>query len=182
MSVWLTPERFAQACNALPLVSIDLYVTRASAHGQELLLGHRNKHPAQGWWFTPGGRIRKNEPLRAAMRRIAAEEIGMENFGPELAQFIGVWDHFYKDSAFDAHVSTHYVNLAYQLSIGDDELTGLNLPVGCEAQHAQWQWMPLDLAAVKDSVHENVRVVVKAMMSELEKSGFRAQQNLAVKS
>ncbi|WP_286745065.1 NUDIX domain-containing protein, partial [Aquabacterium sp. UBA2148] len=59
----LPAAQFAQACEALPLVSIDLVLTDES---NRLLLGLRRNAPARGWWFTPGGRIRKNEPLAAA--------------------------------------------------------------------------------------------------------------------
>lgn len=166
MSVWLSPEQFAAACGALPLVSVDLYLTRETTNGRELLLGRRNNHPAQGWWFTPGGRIRKNEPLLQAMRRIADDEVGAAELSLEHVQFVGVWDHFYNDSAFDAHVSTHYVNLAYWLPMSADAVSGLRLPVGIEAQHAAWKWIPLDLAAEDESVHENVRVVVRSIISD----------------
>ena len=163
MSVWLSPEQFAAACGALPLVSVDLYLTRETVNCRELLLGRRNNHPAKGWWFTPGGRIRKNEPSLQAMRRIADDEVGLTELSLERLQFIGVWDHFYKNSAFDAHVSTHYVNLAYLLPMGADEVSCLTLPAGSDAQHAAWQWMPLGLAAEDESVHENVRVVVRSI-------------------
>jgi colanic acid biosynthesis protein WcaH len=165
MSVWLSPEQFAAACGALPLVSVDLYLIRETTNGRELLLGRRNNHPAQGWWFTPGGRIRKNEPLLQAMRRIADDEVGATEWSLEHVQFVGVWDHFYNDSAFDAHVSTHYVNLAYWLPMSADAVSGLRLPAGIEAQHAGWQWMPLGLAAEDESVHENVRAVVRSIIS-----------------
>jgi 8-oxo-dGTP pyrophosphatase MutT (NUDIX family) len=70
---WLSAQTFTDACAALPLVSIDLMVTRPGAHGEELLLGLRNNRPAQHWWFTPGGRIRNNEALQAAMGRRASQ-------------------------------------------------------------------------------------------------------------
>jgi len=99
------------------------------------------------------------------MRRIADEELGIPDLLLRHPQFIGVWDHFYKDSAFDANVSTHYVNLAYLWPIGADQISGLGLSVGSDAQHAAWQWMPLGLAALDESVHENVRAVVRSITS-----------------
>ena len=41
------------------------------------LTGLRSNPPAQGAWFVPGGRIRKNEPLALALDRIAREELGL---------------------------------------------------------------------------------------------------------
>ncbi|WP_370701703.1 NUDIX domain-containing protein [Thauera phenylacetica] len=51
---------------------------RSGPAGPELLLGLRNNSPAKGWWFTPGGRIRKNEPLYDAQCRVAKDEIGLK--------------------------------------------------------------------------------------------------------
>jgi len=71
---WLSEAVFSTACAALPLVSIDLIVIRQGDQGRELQLGLRNNRPVQGWWFTPGGRIRKNEPLASALQRDLAPE------------------------------------------------------------------------------------------------------------
>src|SRR3990167_7910645 len=66
--------QFQQAVAALPLVSVDWVLTNPAG---ELLVGQRLNAPARGTWFTPGGRIRKGEPLAAALRRVAAEEPGL---------------------------------------------------------------------------------------------------------
>ena len=102
---WLSEEIFSIACTAVPLVSIDLMVTRPSDQGQELLLGLRNNRPAHDWWFTPGGRVRKNESLPTALRRLAHDEIGLNLDWLSRAHLLGAWDHFYLDSAFDANLS-----------------------------------------------------------------------------
>jgi len=65
---WLADSEFANAVNALPLVSVDLVVVNPTG---QILLGLRRNAPARHWWFTPGGRVRKNEPLSACLRRVA---------------------------------------------------------------------------------------------------------------
>lgn len=151
----LPMAEFSAACAALPLVSIDLVVTNPAG---QLLLGLRNNAPARGWWFTPGGRIRKNEPLADARLRVALDELGLPAAALERAVPMGAWDHFYPDSAFDARVSTHYVNLPLWLALTRDEEQGLELPQGPGEQHAKWQWLALDQAASDASVHAYVRV------------------------
>ena len=51
------------------------------------------------WWFTPGGRISKNEALVQALQRVAREELGLApDFCGQLlgkARLMGAWDHFY---------------------------------------------------------------------------------------
>ncbi len=168
MTALLPAAQFAQACEVLPLVSIDLVLTDDDGR---LLLGLRNNAPARGWWFTPGGRIRKNEPLAEARRRIAAEELGLPEAALRRATLMGAWDHFYSDSAFDASISTHYVNLALWLHLTADELATLTLPAGDLEQHASWQWMPLAQAAVDEGVHPHVRVYAGWVLGEQRLAG-----------
>jgi colanic acid biosynthesis protein WcaH len=157
---WLSEGNFSSACAALPLVSIDFMITRPGQQGRELLLGLRNNRPAQGWWFTPGGRIRKNEPLSTALRRVAREEIGLNLEWLSRAQLLGAWDHFYPDSAFDTGVSTHYVNLPHALHLTENEAQAVQPPLGQEVQHQTWMWMPVAQASTDERVHEYVRVVL----------------------
>jgi colanic acid biosynthesis protein WcaH len=159
-SQWLSEEIFSIAYAALPLVSIDLMVTRPSHQGLELLLGLRNNLPAQGWWFTPGGRIRKNESLTTALRRLAHDEIGLNHDWLSRAQLLGAWDHFYPDSAFDADVSTHYVNLPHALHLTEDEAKAFQPLSGQGLQHKTWMWMSVAQANIDERVHEYVRLVL----------------------
>lgn len=153
--VFLSEADFRHAVGSLPLISIDICVTDPS---HRLLIGLRTNPPARNWWFTPGGRIRKNESQENAIGRIACGELG---FSPEaLTQLrgrmhlMGAWDHFYPDSAFSADISTHYVNMPYWLPLSWAELELLILPLAsADAQHAQWQWMPVEEAAASDEVH-----------------------------
>jgi len=177
---WLSPDAFTSACAALPLVSVDVYLTRQQGGGTALLLGRRANRPAQGWWFTPGGRIRKQEPLPQALARVLTEELALPAAGGAHARLLGAWDHFYPDSAFATGVPTHYVNLAYQLHWEDvaampSAATGGGAPpaeawpVGRGAQHLEWRWWPLPEAAASGAtadaalapgVHPHVKAVL----------------------
>lgn len=129
----LIPEsEFTCAIAALPLVSIGLCVV---CNGL-LLLGKRNNRPAKGFLFTPGGRIRKNEALNVAFSRISGEELGLENYSLSQNMLMGVWDHFYNDSAFSDDVSTHYINLPYLCEIQPKMMKKLLLPKGRDQQHS----------------------------------------------
>jgi len=149
--------QFQQAVAALPLVSVDWVLTNPAG---ELLVGQRLNAPALGTWFTPGGRIRKGEPLAVALRRVAAEELGLaEARAGALAQRgepMGAWDHFYPDAAFSPTMPTHYVNLPYAARLSEAEVSALSLPVG--EQHGHWQWLPLTQAA--QQVHAHVQPYV----------------------
>lgn len=156
-SSFLPQAEFEAALALLPLVSVDWVLTNPAG---DLLVGQRLNAPARGTWFTPGGRIRKGEPLAAALRRVAAEELGLaDERAGALAQRgepMGAWDHFYPDAAFSPTVPTHYVNLPYAARLSQAEVNALGLPVG--EQHGHWQWLPLAQAA--DTVHEHVKPYV----------------------
>lgn len=140
----LPDDLFATVVANTPLISIDLIVEDANGG---ILLGLRTNPPAKGCWFVPGGRVRKNEPLDAAFSRIARDELGLH---AQRAVFpmAGLYEHFY-DVNFAGAVgaSTHYVVLAYRLSIGPDSL---QLP---PEQHSRYQWMQPDQIILHPDVH-----------------------------
>ena len=153
----LPQAQFQEAVAALPLVSVDWVLTNPAG---ELLTGLRLNAPARGTWFTPGGRVRKGEPLASALQRVAADELGLSLEGAaELAlrgEPMGAWDHFYPDSAFSPKVPTHYVNLPFFAGLSAAEVIALRLPIG--QQHGHWQWLPLHQAAAV--VQDNVKPYV----------------------
>lgn len=88
-------SEFTTAVDALPLVSMHLCIFCDS-----LLLGKRNNRPAKEFFFSPGGRIRKNERWDSAFNGIAKDEVGLVGGSLHEKTLTGVWDHFYTDSAF----------------------------------------------------------------------------------
>ena len=148
---WLTPQQYSQAVDALPLVSVDLVVVNPLG---QVLLGLRRNAPAQNWWFTPGASVRKSEPFSHALERVAKWELGLQAEDIRGARLMGVWDHFYEDSAFSAEVSTHYVNLPHVLKLSGS----LDLNALPSEQHSDWRWEDAHEAAVAEDVHHYVRV------------------------
>ena len=104
---------FRSVVNNAPLVSIDLCII---CDGQ-ILLGHRNNEPLKGAWFTPGGRILKNEAYFDCLRRVARSELGLTDEDAKQARLMGIWDHFYNNSAFSETITTYYVNLPHYICI-----------------------------------------------------------------
>ena len=143
----LNAETFLTVVSSTPLVAVDLVLVRGS---QEVLLGLRNNRPAQGFWFVPGGRILKNEPLQAALARVAEKELGLQLTAlPHVPRLMGTFEHFYPDCfAGDVGVSTHYVVMGYLLQLPAD----FALPQA-DAQHAELRWWRLTQALDSPVVH-----------------------------
>lgn len=154
----LSKEAFLAVVDAAPLVAMDLVVVRG---GTEILLGLRNNRPAQGFWFVPGGRIHKNEPMRAALARVAQQELGLQlaDLSPA-PRHLGAFEHFYTDCfAGEVGVSTHYVVMGNLVQ----------LPAGTElaatdAQHNDLRWWPLAQALASSQVHRLTKDYVDAVL------------------
>lgn len=149
----LPADTFRTVVASTPLVAIDLLVRDREGR---YLVGERRNPPARGSWFVPGGRIRKNERLAEALRRLCEEELGS---GTRLAEpvFRGAYEHFYDvNFAGEQGASTHYVVLAWEMAL---EHATAELP---QAQHGAYRWLtPAALLADPD-VHAYTRAYFAA--------------------
>ena len=140
----LNTEAFKTVINSTPLISIDLLVKKDN----KILLGKRINKPAQGYLFSIGGRVYKNESIQQATARIAKTELNIEL--KLIPKFIGVFEHFYDDGIYK-DISTHYINLAYEVDINNEIL---NLP---NDQHNEYQWLSINELLSSKQVHKYVK-------------------------
>lgn len=132
--MWLPDETFKSVIQHTPLISIDLIVRNEKG---EVLLGKRVNAPAKGYWFVPGGRVRKNETLDDTFVRLVREELGIESgINRADAKFLGVFEHFYNNNIFDDNICTHYIVLGYEINTNHNQL--LYLPI---MQHKEYIYM-----------------------------------------
>jgi len=139
----LDDQIFKTVVDSAPLVSIDILLKK----GNKILLGKRVNKPAQGYFFSIGGRINKNETIDKAMVRIALNELNIDL--KSTPGFIGVFEHFYDDSIYKG-ISTYYVNLAYEYEV--EEVP--DLPA---EQHSEYKWFTIDKLLESKQVHEYVK-------------------------
>lgn len=155
--MWLSDQTFRAVVTSTPLVSIDLVLQNIRG---EILLGLRKNRPAQGFWFVPGGRIRKNESLDDAFKRLTQEELG-QSFERYQSRLLGVYEHFYRDSLFGEAVvnpDTHYVTLAYQLVLP----ANVSLSPSVD-QHTHYRWWNTAEMSGSADVHDNTRAYLEAL-------------------
>jgi colanic acid biosynthesis protein WcaH len=72
--------------------------------------------------------------------RIAEAELGLSGIAVEGFSLMGIWDHFYNNSALDQNTSTHYVNLPHYVEFKPRPQITL------DDQHDEFKWF--DLAVV----------------------------------
>jgi colanic acid biosynthesis protein WcaH len=144
----LTDEQLSYVVRYAPLVSIDLIIR--DPEGRVLVALRRNE-PAKNHYFVPGGRIRKNETIDSAFRRILQAETSLK-FGFEQARLLGVFQHIYPTNRFKhKDYGTHYVVLAYEILLSEKPLITL------DAQHESWKWMNERELRASSEVHQFVR-------------------------
>lgn len=105
MAPYLPEDFYRQILEALPIVCVDLLLKREGKY----LLVRRTREPLKGEWWTPGGRILKDESALEAVRRKAWDEVGMVMPRP---RFVG----FYEDGSATSHfgVACHCVSLMFE--------------------------------------------------------------------
>ncbi|WMN87519.1 GDP-mannose mannosyl hydrolase [Vibrio parahaemolyticus] len=147
MTQRLDEKTFKMVVASTPLVSIDFIIRNSKG---QILLGQRTNRPAQGFWFVPGGRICKDETFEQAFQRLTKAELG-EGYSLKQAQFLGSYQHFYKDNFSEDDFSTHYVVLGYELEL-DIELSSLP-----DEQHNHYQWWEVESLFASEQVHINTK-------------------------
>ncbi len=147
-SPFLSAADFSTVIRSTPLVSIDLILARPDG---SVLVGRRQNEPAKDVWFVPGGRIRKDERLDDAFRRLIRAETGLEGERAD-ARLLGVYEHLYETNALnEAGFGTHYVVLGYRVEVPAD------VAISGDDQHAAFAWrQPADLLA-DSNVHANTK-------------------------
>lgn len=141
----LSNDDFRRVVDSTPLISVDLVVEDPDG---KILLGKRVNRPACGFWFVPGGRILKNESIGSAFRRLVLAELGLSmDIGQ--ASYLGLYEHFYDDSAMSDKISTHYVVNAFLIKL---KHSMNELP---HEQHSEYRWFSQNELLADESVHDH---------------------------
>ena len=148
----LSPEAFLAVVRDAPLVAIDLRVDDGEGN---LLVGLRRNQPARGWWFVPGGRVRKGEPLAVALRRISEGELAL-GLGLEDCRLDGVYEHHYTTNFAEAEaITTHYVVLAYRVRLAPPPA------LRADGQHQELRWLSPEQLRSDPAVHPYTRAYAR---------------------
>lgn len=126
------------------LVSIDICLVQ----DRKMFLGKRNNEPLRGQWFTPGGRILNNECWQDCLRRVAQSELGLCVTDTSESTLMGIWDHFYPNSAVEDDISTHYVNLPHYCFLKEQS------NILADEQHDNLSWFDLEEIKDNENFHE----------------------------
>ena len=153
----LDAQTFKTVIENAPLVSIDLCLVWDG----QVLLGKRTNEPLKDEWFTPGGRTHKNETWQDALLRIAEVELGLSDIAVEDFALMGIWDHFYSNSALDQNTSTHYVNLPHYAAFKSRPQITL------DDQHDEFKWFDLAVVSNDKKFHPYMRNYASWLLNKI---------------
>ena len=135
----------------MPICTVDVVLfDRDSTH---VLLFLRKNQPAQGEWYTPGGRLLKNESLTDCALRQMQLEAGLSLDSHRL--FFGtVVNEIFDDSESNQDNTYHTVAICWGcLLAGDEHIT-------LDAQHDRCEWKAVD----DHTLHPFVRRRIAALL------------------
>jgi colanic acid biosynthesis protein WcaH len=141
----LDSKQFIELIKNAPLVAIDFIVLDKE---NNVLLGKRINEPAKDFWFVPGGRVRKDEFIGNASKRISKDEFGVE-LEYESIDVLPIAEHFYNVNYYDLEdVSTHYIVIPKVIrKTVEIDILPFN-------QHKQYCWFDIQDALTNIEVHK----------------------------
>lgn len=146
----LEQNEFEFCLERMPLVSVDICLVKSKRH---VALVDRQKPPAEGVLFTPGGRIYKDEGYDEAIQRILKKELGITYY-KNSAKFLNFFEHFYSDSAFSKRITTHYICLLFCLELPDDYEIDLNGIDSIDVGHEEVKWIDIEVDFTNANIHD----------------------------
>ena len=127
----IEPKLYDKIKKSMPLPCVDLLIN----YNGNLLLTLRNNEPGKDLWFTPGGRIFKDEKLEDTVKRVLSEETGLQ---PTNITQISTMTHIWPE----AHTVTTY----YKVEVNTDK-------VKLDKQHRDHRW----INTMEDDLHPYIK-------------------------
>ena len=119
MKGWIEKSQYQEIQRIMPIPCVDLLVVNQG----RLLLMLRKDEPAKNHWFTPGGRILKNEKIDEAAKRVLLTETGLT---PVKIERKGVMSHIYPN--------IHTVTVFYLVEVDSNCII-------LDEQHSDYKWI-----------------------------------------
>jgi colanic acid biosynthesis protein WcaH len=129
--------------SSVPIATVDLVIFNPDR--SKTLVFKRNNKPAQGIFYTLGGRIMKNESPEQALGRICKAEGGID-LDVSNIKFSGYISEVFEDSMYDS-INSHCINLYFSYQLDENER------VFMDDQHLEYQWVKLSDLKLNSLIH-----------------------------
>lgn len=138
---------YKQILDNMPLLCVDLVIY---SEGRVLLV-YRNEEPAKNEWWTPGGRVYKNESLEEAVIRKAYEEAGIK---VKIKKQLGIYEFRSKKGIFpNLKNGFHAFSVAHLVELKDKKQK-----ISIDSTSRNYKWID----RIEESLHPFIKKELKA--------------------
>ena len=146
-------KTYAAIMDVLPIVTVDV-VPFNEAFEKILLFERRNK-PVRYEYYSPGGRLLKNETFMEGAVRQCRRELGLDIEKEKLIPG-GAINEIWGESSFE-NVTYHAVNIFFGYVLPQHEFASLRL----DAQHCGYKWFDVTDPSMHPNVKERVSILLQ---------------------
>ncbi|MBR9703977.1 NUDIX domain-containing protein [Candidatus Pacearchaeota archaeon] len=130
----------------LPICCVDILIEKEN----KILLLKRNNEPLKGYFWTPGGRIYKNESSTDAVLRIAKQETGLE---VEIIKKTGSFDFIHNIGKYpDLKNGIHTISIVFLVKPRDN-----NQEISIDKTSEEYKW----ITKIDNDLHLILKQVLK---------------------
>ena len=127
----------------IPVVTVDMLIMKDN----EILLLKRNNKPLKNIYYTPGGRVLKNECLNDAIKRKMKDELSL-NFN--ISEPLGIMEEFFKTP------DRHNINVLYYC-----ELLEKNDIFILNDEHSEIKWFDINNTNIHEYVSKKIKIYLE---------------------
>lgn len=148
--MFIKDEIYKHIVDSVPVITVD--VVLLNPERTNILLFKRVNKPLRHTFYTPGGRVNKNEYLIDAIIRKTKEELGI-TMKQEQIQYCGVIEEFFKDSHFEEITTgTHNINIFYKYII--DDISTIEI----DNQHTAFEWFDVNDPNLNNYIKHKIKI------------------------
>jgi len=149
--MFINKDLYKKILDSIPVLTVDIVIFNKNK--DKVLLFKRNNNPLKGIYYTPGGRVNKNEPLNNAILRKGKEELGFNLNSSEL-RHCGILEEFFDNSSF-GDASSHHINIVYEYILEDISLINL------DNQHEEFKWFDINDLSLHFYLKKKINLCLK---------------------
>lgn len=175
----ISDAAYRQFLYYMPVPTCDVLLF-GPGHNTTLLFLRANR-PVQGVWYSLGGRVLKNETLRACAARKLFAEFGLRRPETSLV-YGGTMEEHFTDSAFEG-INSHCINNVFAYVLSPRELRDFaggsrSAHMALDRQHSQSRWFATDDASLHPYVATKVALVRSALSRQTSRQAAALGQEL----
>ena len=146
------PNRVYRIClKSTPIASVDVVIFNNKLN--KILLFKRNNNPLEGFYYSIGGRVLKNEYLIDTALRKLRDEAGVD-ITPEELCFGGFMEEFYENSVYSG-VDTHNINIFFSYIFRENDSFKL------DCQHSAYKWFDINSKQIHPHIRQKINAIIK---------------------